>query len=133
MDHEQLENLSLEKLADGAVSLSFLEALSEKILPNIFDINTDAKKERSMALTIRFRPTIDRFGQIIGADVIIDDPKCKLAPKRPIEAHILLGKIDNEYQAKEIRQLSIADDSENSLDEKVEQMMKTGVKIEIVK
>ncbi len=119
MDKEVLKNLSLERVADGAVSLVFLEVLSEKILPNIFDPNTDPAKERSVTIEVKFKPTTDRYGEVTGADIIVPDPKVKLAPRRSIEAHTLLGKIGDQFQAKEIRQMTIDEESDSSEDTEV--------------
>lgn len=106
-EKEVLESLSLERIADGSVPLVFLEVLSEKILPNIFDPSTDQTKERSMAIEIKFKPTTDRYGEVTGMDIIVEDPKVKLAPRKAIEAHALLGKVGDQFQAKEIRQMTI--------------------------
>lgn len=127
MDKEMLENLSLERLAEGAIPLLFLEVLSEKIMPNIFDPNTDPKRERSMTFEVKFRPTTDRYGEVTGADVLVPDPKVKLAPKGTIQSHILLGKVEGEYQAKEIKQLSINDGDGQ------EEQEKPGVKFEVIR
>ena len=109
-DREILENLSLDRLAEGAIPLLFLEVLSEKILPNIFDQNADPKKKRVMTLKIEFAPTFDRFGNVTGADITIPDPKVELSPRMPISSHVLLGRIGGVFQAKEIRQMTIEDE-----------------------
>ena len=117
MNKEQLQNLDLSTIADGAVPILFLEVMSEKVLPNIFDPNTDPKKKRSLAMEIEFMPTRDKFGNITGADILIKDPKVKLAPRESIAGHILLGKIDGQYQAKEVKQFNISDPDEEDLKE----------------
>ncbi len=133
MDKETLENLSLEKLAEGAISLLFLEVLSEKVLPNIFDPNTDPKKERSMTFEVKFRPTTDRYGEVTGADILVPDPKVKLAPRGAIQSHVLLGKMGGEYQAKEIKQLSIDDEIKNDIQGELTELGKQGVKLEVIR
>lgn len=112
MTKDQLENVGLSTLLEGAADILFLEALSEKVLPNIFDVNCNPKKERTVTLTVRFKPTLNREGTVTGADTFIDDPKVKLVGRDSIAGHILLGKIDDGYQAKEIRQLNINDPME---------------------
>jgi len=104
---EVLENLSLERIADGSVPLVFLEAISEKILPNIFDASCDTKKKRSMTIQIDFQPTTDRYGEVTGADITVLEPKVILVPRMPITAHALLGKVGDQFQAKEVRQMTI--------------------------
>ena len=136
MDKEMLENLSLERLAEGAISLLFLEVLSEKILPNIFDPNTDPKKERSMTFEVKFRPTTDRYGEVTGADILVPDPKVKLAPRGAIQSHVLLGKIEGEYQAKEIKQLTIdgeADEIKKDVQKELTELGKQGIKLEVIR
>lgn len=129
MKREELQNLSLSRLAEGAVELSFLEVLSDEILPNIFDFNRDPKGMRSVTITVKFKPTIDRNGNITGADIMVDDPKCKLVPRRPVLSHVLLGKIGNQYQAKEIRQLEIQEE----VAEELQELGKQGVKLEVIR
>lgn len=50
MTEGRLENLSLSRIAEGAAEAMFVEALSQ-VLENIVDINTEAKKERTITLT----------------------------------------------------------------------------------
>ena len=107
MKEEVLENLSLERIAEGSVPLVFLEVLSEKIMPNIFDASCDPKKKRSMTIKIDFDPTTDRYGEVTGADITVHEPTVKLAPRMPITAHTLIGRVGDQFQAKEIRQLTI--------------------------
>ncbi len=133
MDKETLENLSLESLAEGAILLLFLEVLSEKILPNVFDPNTDPKKERSMIFEVKFKPTIDRYGEITGADITVPDPKVKLAPRGAIQSHVLLGKVGGEYQAKEIKQLTIDEEIKDDIQNELTELGKQGVKLEIIR
>ncbi len=133
MDKETLENLSLERLAEGAISLLFFEVLSEKILPNIFDPNADPKKERSMTFEVKFRPTTDRYGEVTGADILVPDPKVKLAPRGAIQSHVLLGKVGSEYQAKEVKQLTIDDEIKDDIQNELTELGKQSVKLEVIR
>lgn len=108
MDNE-FKNLSLSTVCQGAADLMFLEALREQIFPNIYDINTNPKKERSITIKIKFFPIQDRFGNITSAKIVVVDPVVKLAKRDDQEGTILLGKVDGEYQAKEIRQMELFD------------------------
>lgn len=104
MTEGRLENLSLSRIAEGAAEAMFAEALP-LVLENMIDINTEAKKERSIILKIRFIPTENRdMGRII-----VDDPVVKLAPKASAESQMFIGKVDGQVQAQEFKQMTIFD------------------------
>ncbi|MCT8138617.1 replication terminator protein [Anaerobacillus sp. CMMVII] len=76
--------LDLNNLADGAVAERFNQEL-RKILENISDPNTDAKKVRKLTLTVSFKADDQRDIAAVGVQA-----KTTLAPARDIETKIVL-------------------------------------------
>jgi len=81
----ELERLSLANLGGGAVVEKFGKAL-EKVLENVLDPNTKAEKERSITLTVTFRPSESRHRAGVTVDV-----RAKLASARPYETQAYFG------------------------------------------
>jgi hypothetical protein len=82
-------SIDLNKFANGALAERANEEL-QKILENIADPNTDAKKKRKLTLTITLAADNER--DVIMTNVLA---KSTLAPSEPIEAKILMD-LDNE-------------------------------------
>ena len=80
------EGVSLEKLGQGAAVERFGLALQE-VLDNIQDVNTDPKKARTVTLKATLKPSEDR-----GLGTIIVDVTTKLAPTKPFDVHVFLGR-----------------------------------------
>ena len=106
---DELKNLSLSTLCEGAAEIVFQEALSQ-VLENMTDINADPKAERSITITVKFKPELDREGRVIGATVIVEDAKIKLGKKNPVLSKIMIGVVNGEVQAKEYRQMNLFDE-----------------------
>lgn len=81
--------LDLNTLADGAVAERFNEEL-RKVLENIHDPNTDAKKVRKLTLTVSFKADDKR--DLAAVNFIA---KTTLAPAKDIETKIVLGYDSN--------------------------------------
>lgn len=82
-------NIDLNTFANGALAERANEEL-QKILENIADPNTDAKKKRKLTLTITLAADNER--DVIMTNVVA---KSTLAPAEPIEAKILMD-LDND-------------------------------------
>jgi hypothetical protein len=82
-------SIDLNTFANGALAERANEEL-QKILENIADPNTDAKKKRKLTLTITLAADNER--DVIMTNVLA---KSTLAPSEPIEAKILMD-LDNE-------------------------------------
>lgn len=82
-------NIDLNTFANGALAERANEEL-QKILENIADPNTDAKKKRKLTLTITL--AADKKRDVILTNVLA---KSTLAPADEIEAKILMD-LDNE-------------------------------------
>jgi hypothetical protein len=82
-------SIDLNSFANGALAERANEEL-QKILENIADPNTDAKKKRKLTLTITL--AADNKRDVIMTNVIA---KSTLAPAEPIEAKILMD-LDND-------------------------------------
>jgi uncharacterized protein YuzE len=82
-------SIDLNTFANGALAERANEEL-QKILENIADPNTDAKKKRKLTLTITL--SADNERDVIMTNVLA---KSTLAPSEPIEAKILMD-LDND-------------------------------------
>jgi len=76
----------LDSLARGALNERFNEEL-DKVLANIYDPNTDPKKERSVTLVIKIKPN-DRRSQA----TLTLSAKCALAPAMPVATDLFMQK-----------------------------------------
>lgn len=81
-----METVSLDSLAGGAAEERFRLALQD-VLNNIMDVNTDAKKERKIILTISIKPDDERSFSALQISV-----EKKLAPIIPVKTKLYLGK-----------------------------------------
>ena len=81
------KNLSIENLCGGAVQERINRAL-RKVSDNILDINTEAKKKRSISLTLTFIPDEDdREDVSVEANVTM-----KLAPEEGVKTQLFINK-----------------------------------------
>lgn len=78
--------LSLENLGDGAAIERFDLALQE-VLNNIQDVNTDAKKARSVTLKVTITPNEDRQIGYLSVDV-----NAKIVPITAFKTTVFMGK-----------------------------------------
>jgi hypothetical protein len=78
--------LSLENLGDGAAIERFDLALQE-VLNNIQDVNTDAKKARSVTLKVTITPNDDRQIGNLAVDV-----SAKIVPITAFKTTVFMGK-----------------------------------------
>jgi hypothetical protein len=90
------EQLTIEGIKNGAA----LEALNheiQKVMDNIVDPNADPDKQRSVTLTVTFKPKKNQ--NILG---ITAQAKSTLAPDRAIETAATVGRQGNKGYAAEI-------------------------------
>jgi hypothetical protein len=75
-----------EKFAGGAL-IGQLNQEIEKVVQNIYDPNTDAKKARKLALTLTFKPTEDRSLASVSIQT-----KSTLQPVIPVSTNIMIDR-----------------------------------------
>lgn len=81
------KDLSIENLCGGAVQERINRAL-RKVSDNILDVNTEAKKKRSISLTLTFIPNEDdREDVSVEANVTM-----KLAPEEGVKTQFYINK-----------------------------------------
>lgn len=82
----ETEEISLFDLLDGGVKE--LAALNlRRVLDNIQDVNTDAKKTRSLTVKFTFLPNEDR--DTVNVDIAVD---CKTVPVRAVATTLDIGE-----------------------------------------
>jgi len=93
-----IETKSILEMAQGAI-MEQVNAEVGKIVDNILDVNTEAKKKRTLTLTVDFIPNIDRSQ--VG---IIATAKSKLLPNNSIQTTLYVGadSVTGEIQAVEM-------------------------------
>lgn len=79
-------NLNLAEMAEGAFLEQFTIELN-KVLANIKDPNTDAKKPRKITLTATLKADEDR--EIVAFEV---QSKATLVPPKPLSTKIIIGR-----------------------------------------
>ena len=80
-----VETKSILEMAQGAI-MEQVNAEVGKIVENILDVNTEAKKKRTLTLTVDFVPTADRSQVGISATA-----KSKLLPNNSIQTTLYVG------------------------------------------
>lgn len=103
---EDLTNLTLESIKDGAVKERFARQL-RRVLDNIGDPNTDATATRKLVVTVSLTPNKDRTAADLDTEVDV-----KLAPPKTIESSVILTTRGNTVHAREPRQVSMFRDKE---------------------
>lgn len=78
--------INIAELAQGAL-VELAEDEIRKIIENISDPNTDAKKARKLTITLTFKPLKER--DMVNTEI---QAKSSLAPYTPIETTICVGK-----------------------------------------
>ncbi len=78
--------INLEQFANGALTEK-INTEVEKVLNNIYDPNTDAKKKRKVSVNITFKPNESRNLAQISIET-----KTSLAPVIPTETNIIIDK-----------------------------------------
>jgi hypothetical protein len=81
-----MPEITLDTLAGGAVRERVQREL-DVLLANIADPNTDAKKARSLTLTIKLKPDINR--EIVDVEI---SAKASLVPAHAIETKLVTGR-----------------------------------------
>ena len=84
----EIETVSLATLSNGSAIERFDLALAE-VIANIQDINTSAKKDRSITLKLTIKPNEERKMGKVSVDI-----STKLAPLAPFGADLFLA-LDN--------------------------------------
>lgn len=91
----ETEWISLFDLLDGGVKE--LAALNlRRVLDNIRDVNTDAKKTRSLTVKFTFLPNEDR--DAVNVDIVVD---CKTVPIRAVATTLDIGEDNGQTVAVE--------------------------------
>lgn len=93
-----VETTSILEMAQGAIMEQVNQEVG-KIVDNILDPNTDAKKKRQLSLTVDFAPSADRSTVVITATA-----KSKLLPNNSIQTTLYVGadRSTGEIQAVEM-------------------------------
>jgi hypothetical protein len=73
----------------GGELLKQFQAEFDSMLRNVYDVNTDPEKVRSVTITIKLKPTKDRSAAAITTNV-----KASLAPRLPVAQIVLLDMND---------------------------------------
>lgn len=82
---EMQERTSILEMARGAI-MEQVDGEISKIVDNIIDPNTEAKKKRQLILTIDFVPSADR-----GVVSVSASAKCKLQAANSIQTSLYVG------------------------------------------
>lgn len=82
------KTLTLDNVGGGAAPELFQHEL-EKVLANIRDVNTPAKKARTITLSIAFLPKEDRQGNRREMDVVVAS-RCSLAPVKQATSYAFI-------------------------------------------
>lgn len=93
-----MDKLSMSNMARGALSEQF-EVELEKVLENIVDPNTDAKKTRKITISMEFKPNDKRNMAQIKCQA-----KSSLVPANTVETAILINKGKDSIVAAELGQ-----------------------------
>ena len=80
-----MEKASILEMARGAI-MEQVDGEISKIVENIIDPNTEAKKKRQLVLTIEFVPAADR--SVVSVSAIA---RCKLQPANAIQTSLFVG------------------------------------------
>lgn len=80
-----IEAKSVLDMAQGAIMEQVNQEVG-KIVENILDPNTDAKKKRQLSLTVDFAPSSDRATVVVTATA-----KSKLLPNNAVQTTIYVG------------------------------------------
>ena len=93
-----IETESILEMASGLIKEQ-VNSETEKIIDNILDINTEAKKKRTLTLTIDFLPNWDRSEVSVTATA-----KSKLLPSNSVQTMLYVGadSFTGELQAVEM-------------------------------
>lgn len=91
-----MQKLKLQELAGGALQELFENDL-EKVIANLYDKNTSAKKKRRLVMELKMVPT-DETREIITVEI---DTKTTLAPVEGVTTKIMLDRQGNKLVAAE--------------------------------
>ena len=80
-----MEKASILEMARGAI-MEQVNGEVGKIVDNILDPNTEAKKKRQLVLTVEFVPSSDRT-----VVAVVASAKCKLQPANAIQTSLYVG------------------------------------------
>lgn len=105
----EMQDLTLQNVAGGALPEKFQRALAE-VLENIRDPNTKATKQRKITMEVKLKPEETREEASVSTQV-----KTSLAPDKPDEGTVYLGRRDGELTAVAFdpRQEDMFDDGKN--------------------
>lgn len=93
-----MEKLTIANIARGALTEQF-ETELEKVLENIIDPNTDAKKSRKITISMEFKPNEQRNMAAIKCQA-----KSTTVPANTVETAIIIGKGKEGVEAAELGQ-----------------------------
>ena len=92
------ELVSLVNIGGGAAVEMFDQELN-KVLENLDDVNKKGKDERSITVTVKFKP--GEAQGIIGTSIEV---KSKLSGQRVHPTHIMIGRNGTKMEARELQQ-----------------------------
>jgi len=84
--NKRLINFDLSTMANGGVQEKFVQEL-KKVTENILDPNTDAKKKRTVTITLTYQPNENRDAVSVYSEV-----KSKLVPQDGVSTTLLVGR-----------------------------------------
>ena len=84
--NKKLINFDLSTMANGDVQEKFVQEL-KKVTENILDPNTDAKKKRTVTITLTYQPNDNRDAVSVYSEV-----KSKIVPQDGVSTTLLVGR-----------------------------------------
>ena len=90
MNFGEIKEINILEMMNGAIGERVNYELS-KVVRNCMDINTDAKKARTLTLEIAIIPTDNRDSAAVRVNV-----KSKLVPVKALDSTLLLGGSEDE-------------------------------------
>lgn len=86
IENNKLINFDLSKMSNGGVQEKFEQEL-KKVTENILDPNTDAKKKRTVTITLTYQPNENRDAISVYSEI-----KSKLVPQEGVSTTLLVGR-----------------------------------------
>lgn len=122
---KKLINFNLSTMSDGGVQEKFEQEL-KKVAENILDPNTDAKKKRTVTITLTYLPNDNRDAISVYSEV-----KSKLVPQDGVSTTLLVGRNSNTGSI-EANELKSGTKGQTYFDENGDVRTDTGEKVEDV-
>jgi len=123
--NKKLINFDLSTMSNGGVQEKFEQEL-KKVSENIIDPNTDAKKKRSITITLTYAPNENRDAISVDAEI-----KSKLVPQNGVSTTLLVGRNSNTGSI-EANELKSGAKGQTYFDDKGDVRTDTGEKVDDV-